>query len=174
LKARPSPQIDGFIDRTGMLVLTRADGTVREAGHVVGRDGQDGKPGMGFDDLEVSFDGHRTMVFKFARGEKTKEFSFLLPVPLYREVFREGTTYDRGDMVTFGGSIWHCAEPSTITKPGQGNPAWKLAVKHGRDGKDGRSAYQVAVDAGFRGSESDWLKTLKGPPGPPGKDLRHL
>jgi hypothetical protein len=49
----------------------------------------------------------------------------------------------------FGGSIWHCAEPSTITKPGQGNPAWKLAAKHGRDGKDGRSAYQVAVDAGF-------------------------
>jgi hypothetical protein len=114
------------------------------------------------------------MVFKFTRGERTKEFSFVLPVPVYRDVFKEGTTYCRGDMVTFGGSIWHCAEPSTITKPGEGNPAWKLATKHGRDGKDGRSAYQVAVDAGFRGSESDWLKTLKGPPGPPGKDLRHL
>ena len=174
LKARPSPQIDGFIDRTGMLMLTKPDGSLREAGLVVGRDGKDGEPGMGFDDLEVGFDGHRTMVFKFTRGEKTKEFSFLLPVPLYREVFKEGTTYCRGDMVSFGGSIWHCAEPSTITKPGQGNPAWKLAAKHGRDGKDGRSAYQVAVDAGFRGSESDWLKTLKGPPGPPGKDLRHL
>jgi hypothetical protein len=174
LKARPSPQIDGFIDRTGMLMLTKPDGSVREAGLVVGRDGKDGEPGMGFDDLEVSFDGHRRMVFKFTRGERTKEFSFVLPVPVYRDVFKEGTTYCRGDMVTFGGSIWHCAEPSTITKPGEGNPAWKLATKHGRDGKDGRSAYQVAVDAGFRGSESDWLKTLKGPPGPPGKDLRHL
>jgi hypothetical protein len=174
LKARPSPQIDGFIDRTGMLMLTKPDGSVRQAGLVVGRDGKDGEPGMGFDDLEVGFDGHRTMVFKFTRGEKTKEFSFLLPVPLYREVFKEGTTYYRGDMASFGGSVWHCAEPSTITKPGQGNPAWKLATKHGRDGKDGRSAYQVAVDNGFKGSESDWLKTLKGPPGPPGKDLRHL
>ena len=42
LKARPAPQIDGFIDRTGMLVLTRGDGTVREAGIVVGRDGKEG------------------------------------------------------------------------------------------------------------------------------------
>jgi hypothetical protein len=169
LKARPAPQIDGFIDRSGVLVLTRGDGTVREAGVVVGRDGKDGEPGMGFDDLELSFDGHRTLVFKFTRDEKTKEFAFLVPVPLYREVFKEGITYYRGDMVSFGGSIWHCAEPSTITKPGQGNPAWKLACKHGRDGRDGRSAYEVAVDAGFRGSEQEWLKSLRGPPGKDGK-----
>jgi hypothetical protein len=32
LKSRPAPQIDGFIDRSGMLMLTRGDGTVREAG----------------------------------------------------------------------------------------------------------------------------------------------
>jgi hypothetical protein len=169
LKTRPAPQIDGFIDRTGILILTKPDGSLREAGLVVGRDGKDGEPGMGFDDLEVTFDGHRTMVFKFTRGEKAKEFSFLIPVPLYREVFEEGTTYCRGDMVTFGGSIWHCVEPSTITRPGDGNPAWKLATKRGRDGKDGRSAYQVAVDNGFKGSESDWLKSLKGPPGKDGK-----
>jgi hypothetical protein len=169
LKARPSPQIDGFIDRTGILMLTKPDGSLREAGLVVGRDGKDGEPGMGFDHLEVSFNGHRTMVFKFTRGEKTKEFSFPIPVPLYREVFEEGATYYRGDMVTFGGSIWHCAEPSTTTRPGEGNLAWKLATKRGRDGKDGRSAYQVAVDNGFKGSESDWLKTLKGAPG---KDAR--
>jgi hypothetical protein len=50
LKARPSPQIDGFIDRTGMLVLTRGDGTVREAGIVVGRDGKDGAT---IDDFEA-------------------------------------------------------------------------------------------------------------------------
>jgi hypothetical protein len=32
LKSRPAPQIDGFVDRSGMLMLTRGDGTVREAG----------------------------------------------------------------------------------------------------------------------------------------------
>ena len=81
--------------------------------------------------------------------------------------------YERGDTVTWAGSLWHCNEPTT-TKPGNAQRAWTLCTKHGRDGRDGKSAYEVAVDAGFRGGESDWLKTLKGPPGPPGKDLRHL
>ena len=50
LKARPAPQIDGFIDRTGMLMLTKPDGSVREAGIVVGRDGKDGAT---IDDFEA-------------------------------------------------------------------------------------------------------------------------
>lgn len=32
----------------------------------------------------------------------------------------------------------------------------------GLPGKDGKSAYEVAVENGFIGSESDWLKSLKG------------
>ena len=40
---------------------------------------------------------------------------------IYREVFKEGTAYVTGDQVSFGGSIWHCLEPTTA-KPGQGNP----------------------------------------------------
>jgi hypothetical protein len=220
LKSRPAPQIDAFVDRSGVLMVTRGDGTVREAGIVVGRDGKDGatidgfeamlapikaqlaelaaRPepqpgrdgqpglpgrdgapgkdgadGLGFDDLQVAYDGQRKFTFRFIRGERVKEFDFTVPMAIYREVFKEGAAYVTGDQVSFGGSIWHCLEPTT-TKPGQGNPKWRLACKHGRDGRDGKSAYEVAVDAGFRGSESDWLKTLKGPPGPPGKDLRHL
>jgi hypothetical protein len=169
LKSRPSPQIDGFIARSGVLVLTRGDGTVREAGVVVGRDGKDGEPGMGFDDMTVEFDGHRCLTFLFTRGEKRKELKFALPSPIYKEVYRPEETYFLGDMVSFGGSIWSCMVPATTTKPGQGNPHWKLACKHGRDGRDGKSAFEIAVDAGFRGSESDWLKSLKGPPGKDGK-----
>jgi hypothetical protein len=108
-------------------------------------------------------------MFRFARGEKTKEFKFALPSPVYKEVYRPEETYFFGDMVSFGGSIWSCMVPATTTKPGQGNPHWKLACKHGRDGRDGKSAFEIAVDAGFRGSESDWLKSLKGPPGKDGK-----
>ena len=32
-------------------------------------------------------------------------------------------------------------------------------------GKDGKSAYQIAVDNGFEGSESEWLASLKGDKG---------
>jgi len=35
-------------------------------------------------------------------------------------------------------------------------------------GKDGKSAYEVAVALGFSGSESDWLSSLVGPQGPKG------
>ena len=83
---------------------------------------------MGFDDLQVTYDGERKFTFRFVRGEKVKEFDFTVPMAIYREVFKEGTAYVTGDQVSFGGSIWHCLEPTTA-KPGQGNPTWNLAVQ---------------------------------------------
>jgi len=38
----------------------------------------------------------------------------------------------------------------------------------GATGADGRSAYQVAVDEGFEGTEEEWLASLVGPTGPAG------
>lgn len=38
----------------------------------------------------------------------------------------------------------------------------------GPKGDPGKSAYEVAVDNGFEGSESEWLASLKGPKGPAG------
>jgi hypothetical protein len=40
----------------------------------------------------------------------------------------------------------------------------------GKPGVAGRSAYQLAVDAGFEGTLEEWLASLKGEPGEPGKD----
>src|SRR5690606_4657878 len=39
----------------------------------------------------------------------------------------------------------------------------------GPKGDPGESAYQVAVDNGFVGTESEWLASLKGEPGPAGE-----
>lgn len=38
------------------------------------------------------------------------------------------------------------------------------------DGVDGKSAYEIAVEHSFEGTEEDWLESLKGKPGDPGKD----
>ena len=38
----------------------------------------------------------------------------------------------------------------------------------GQDGDDGRSAYQIARDHGYGGTEAQWLATLVGPQGPEG------
>ena len=38
----------------------------------------------------------------------------------------------------------------------------------GADGTDGKSAYNIAVDNGFTGTEAEWLESLKGNTGEPG------
>lgn len=52
-------------------------------------------------------------------------------------------------------------------------------VPKGKDGDDGLSAYEIAIQQGFEGSETEWLESLKGgrgdpggkgDPGEPGKD----
>jgi hypothetical protein len=62
----------------------------------------------------------------------------------FQGVFQEGKSYDFGDLVTWGGSSWHCNE-ATTSKPGDGSKAWTLMVKRGRDGKDGLDAPTVPV-----------------------------
>lgn len=43
-------------------------------------------------------------------------------------------------------------------------------VEAGTKGEDGKSAYQIALDEGFEGSEADWLASLKGTDGRNGID----
>ena len=162
LKAKePQPGRDGLPGATGPA----------------GRDGRDGAPGadgLGFDDLQLEFDGERRVTFKLINGERVKVLpTVVMPCQIYRGVYRPETSYERGDTVSFGGSIW-CSKTDTFEKPGNGCKDWQLACKHGRDGRDGRSAYEVAVEQGFKGTEKEWLKSLRGPEGPRGQDLRHL
>jgi hypothetical protein len=124
-----------LIGRDGNLVVTLSDGTTKDLGRVVGKDGDPGLAGLGFDDLAVTHDGERGFTFAFVRGDQRREFAFTLPVVLDRGVFKEGNEYKSGDGVTWGGSFW-IAQKDTADKPG--TDAWRLAVKKGRDGKDGR------------------------------------
>lgn len=41
-------------------------------------------------------------------------------------------------------------------------------IPKGKDGDDGLSAYEIAVQQGFNGSETEWLESLKGGQGDPG------
>jgi hypothetical protein len=109
-----------------------------------GRDGKDGKPGkdghdgFGFDDLTFAYDGERGLKLTFVRGEDVKEFPITVPVPRYRGVFKEGTAYELGDMVTWGGNLWHCDVPTQEKPQPTGPKLWSMAAQRGRDGKDAR------------------------------------
>lgn len=97
-----------------------------------GLDGLSGADGLGFDDLGVSFDGDRTLALTFTRGPVTKTFPVVLPIPRYQGVYQAGVLYGVGDLVTWGGSAWHCQQP-TDSRPGELARAWQLMVKAGRD-----------------------------------------
>jgi integrin beta 3 len=134
--------IDSFISRDGHLIVTLSDGTTRDLGEIIGKDGRDGeagkdgRDGFGFDDMDACvLSDDRTIELSFRRGEEEKAFTFKWPTVIYRNVFKEGEQYDAGDMVTWGGSLWHC-DKATTAKPGTED--WTLACKRGRDGKDAK------------------------------------
>jgi hypothetical protein len=99
---------------------------------IPGPTGPAGADGLGFDDYAIDFDGERTVTHRWARGDARMEHVIKLPTMIYRGVYVGGKVYDRGDCVTWAGSLWHC-NVETTTRPGDGSPAWTLAVKRGRD-----------------------------------------
>lgn len=122
----------------GRLIAVMSDGTTKDLGQFVGNDGapgQDGKDGIGFDDLDL-VEEPSGLSLKFVKGDAVK--SFPLPVVIDRGVFRDGQTYHKGSGVTWGGRYW-IAQETTSDKP-DGGKSWRLAVNKGRDGKDAKKA----------------------------------
>lgn len=152
---------DLFRAEGGKLVAVMSDGTTRDLGVFVGKDGQDadmaaiektitekidaiprpkdGKDGFSLKhfDADLLEDG-RTVVLRFQDNSDTG-YSVELGIPamIYRGVFKEGQTYEKGDTVTWGGCLWHCDEVETTSKPDGAEKHWTLAAKKGRDGRDG-------------------------------------
>jgi len=91
----------------------------------------------GVSNVDIKQDNQRTFTISLERASGAVEVkSFDVPVTIYRDVFKSGTEYQPGDTVTWGGSMWHCNEPTT-DKPGEsGSKGWTLAVKKGRDLRD--------------------------------------
>ncbi len=121
-----------LIDRNGVLKMTLSDGTMVDLGRV---DGKNGDPGLGFDDMEVVYDGERMFALEFARGDQVKTYTFALPMMIDRGVYRAGQAYQKGDCVSYGGSLW-IAQADTDTKPDGADSGWRLSVKRGRDGRN--------------------------------------
>lgn len=129
-----------LVDKDGHLNVTMSNGTTKDLGPIHGKDGaagkdgangSDGQDGVGFDDMtcETREDG---VYLVWEKGETVKEAR--LPVPVDRGVWKEGSTYKRGECVTWGGSLF-IAQEDTDAKPETGK-SWRMAVKRGRDGKD--------------------------------------
>ena len=132
---------DALIDRDGNLVLTMADGMVKQLGKVIGRDGKDGDPGKDgktftLDDFDiVAMDDPRDYKFCFTTGETMHSFELEMPGFVDKGVWRDTDAYRKGDGVTWAGSFW-IAQRDNPAKPDTADGGWRLAAKKGRDGKD--------------------------------------
>jgi hypothetical protein len=132
---------DLLIDRDGQLIATMDDGEMKTLGPIIGKDGEsgkDGRDGIALDSFEaIVLDDDRTIELKFVSGEIERVASFKWPVPIDCGVYKAGEQYERGDAVTWGGSLW-LAQRDTSEKPDTPDSGWRLAVKRGRDGKDAK------------------------------------
>ena len=132
---------DALIDKDGHLVVTMTDGRTKALGLVVGKDGERGKDGETFtlDDFYIEQTDERTLEFKFLRENVMHSFELEFPVPIFREAWKEGRTYSKGDMVVWGGSLW-AATKDTDAKPDTEGSGWMIAARKGRDGKSAKPA----------------------------------
>ena len=53
-------------------------------------------------------------------------------------VWTLGKRYEQGDGVTWDGHYWVAQEP-TRTQPGDGSTPWRLAVRRGKQGREGKA-----------------------------------
>lgn len=125
--------VNALRDETGALVLVMSDGSTKNLGQIDGKDGET----FTLDDFDIVPIDERTITMGFTKGELKHTFELEFPVTIYRGVYNEKETYVRGDVVTWGGSAWHCDEAKGI-KPGAPDSGWRLMVKAGRPGKDGK------------------------------------
>lgn len=136
--------------RDGRLVLRMTDGTEHDAGEVVGpagergadgapgergADGRDGEPGPPGPAGRDGTDGIATREeLEALVEERFRDVQARTLADIYRGVFKTGSDYARGDVVTFDGSLW-LALSATAARPGT-NGEWQLITKKGRDGRD--------------------------------------
>lgn len=122
-----------LIDRAGELVVTLSNGTQKNLGPVVGKDG------LGFDDMDVIHDGEGSVTFKFGRAGVVKEFPVHFPVPTYKGYWREGKSAAKaGEVYTHKGNAWIALVPTSEVPMRENKDAWQILAAKGNDGRDGK------------------------------------
>ena len=137
-----------MIDRDGALNVTLTNGEVRSLGPVVGRDGRDGErgpEGFSLTDFETDWrPDEKILVLSWDAGDTRYSHELFIPYLRDAGVWTDGSSYLKGDGVTWGGSFW-IAQDDTAEKP-DGSKAWRLSVKKGRDGKEFAGPVQKAPE----------------------------
>jgi hypothetical protein len=120
-----------FEETSGSLVFTMTDGSTRNLGCVVGRDGLS----VESRELEYVPETHE-IVERWTASGKTREFRY--PAGGIRDggYWRQGVEARKHEVMTHAGSAW-LALRDTKAKPCHENPEdWRLFARKGRDAKE--------------------------------------
>lgn len=98
-----------------------------------GKDGRDAIELKDFD-IELSEDG-RTINMSLKTEDAIVERSLKIPTVIDRGVYKESNQYEKGDAVTYAGSLFIAQTDNPDGKP-ETSSGWRLAVKRGRDGRE--------------------------------------
>ncbi len=114
-----------------------------------GKDGADGADGK---------DGKGLVILGYYESAELLASSVLLPEP--------GDAYGVGTAEPYDVYIYDGVSLSWVNN----GPLQGAEGEKGADGADGKSAYEVALENGFEGTEAEWLESLKGEDGKDGAD----
>lgn len=116
-----------------------------------GADGRDGKDGRDSDVTRAEMEAliktavkenteHviRSIAFDVETRELRAGDRVLAKFPYIENkgVYQQGVVYERGHLVTWGGSSWECVAEKATEAPTDSSKMWRLMVKAGRNGKD--------------------------------------
>lgn len=96
----------------------------------VPKDGKDGRDGVA--PFVTEFDGVRTLTVKNLAGEVVKLHK--LAVPVHRGYWRNGMTFEKGDIVTEMGSAWIAVRDTDVRPDIKAVEDWCILARAGRNG----------------------------------------
>lgn len=120
----------------GHLIAVMSDGTTRDLGEFVGKDGAPGKDGRdGVAMPTIEWDGERTVTVKAASGEVLQVAK--LAIPLDRGYYRDGMACEKGDVTTHDGIAWIALRDTRVKPSISAKDDWRILARKGRDGDRG-------------------------------------
>lgn len=127
--------MEGQFAKWALEFERKADGVLTKAVDRL-KQPENGKDAVQLDGFEISLDDDgRTMKLSMKADGREISREVKIPSVIYRGVFRHGEKYEKGDALTYGGSLWIAVKDEAEGVPGTCDD-YKLAVKRGRDGRE--------------------------------------
>lgn len=122
-----------MLDRDGCLIVTLTNGEVKNLGVVVGKDGENGKDGLSFENFTGEYLPETNEIsIKATCAGRTQEIRYPAGGIRPAGYWRDGTQAKAGEAWVHDGSTFY-AKKDTLAKPEAKSDDWIMGARKGRD-----------------------------------------